>query len=335
LPETALRIGLFYPAGLPDSSRIYIDALAPELTKAGCALVPFAGPVLPAGVDLYWQPSAGRNGPSEIFKNAAAPLVVTFHGAANLALPLRDCYGPGWRQQLKGYFARRETRLGWRRGAGLISAVIAVSEYAKKEAERYLGLPEKLITAIYHGVDHQLFRPVDNTAGRGRCLLHVSAYQPKKNLERLIAAYERLPAGERPPLKIVALGYRPGQVPAGVEIVSQPLGRSEVAGLYQNALALVFPSLHETFGLPIVEAMACGCPVITANNTACAEVAGAAALLIDPRSINEIAGAMKNIAADRPLRLALRAKGLERAAQFAWQKSAGEHAALFRLRAGR
>lgn len=91
----------------------------------------------------------------------------------------------------------------------------------------------------------------------------------------------------------------------------------------------MFPSLHETFGMPILEAMACGCPVITSNVTACPEVAGDAALLVNPRSVDEIANAMRRLMEEQELRETLWERGLKRALQFTWRKSAKKHLEVF------
>ena len=97
----------------------------------------------------------------------------------------------------------------------------------------------------------------------------------------------------------------------------------------QNAFAFVFPSLHESFGLPILEAMACGVPVITSNVTACPEIAGDAAILINPRSVEDISNAMIKIAENKNLRKQLIEKGLERASEFGWEESAKKHLEVF------
>jgi glycosyltransferase involved in cell wall biosynthesis len=97
---------------------------------------------------------------------------------------------------------------------------------------------------------------------------------------------------------------------------------SKLPSLYRGAEALIFPSLYEGFGLPPLEAMACGTPVVTSNVTAMPEVAGDAALLVDPTSVEQIAEAMKRIVSDTALRHQLRAKGLLRAAQFPWANTA-------------
>jgi glycosyltransferase involved in cell wall biosynthesis len=97
---------------------------------------------------------------------------------------------------------------------------------------------------------------------------------------------------------------------------------AQLPSLYRSAQALVFASLYEGFGLPVLEAMACGTPVVTSNTSALPEVAGGAALLVDPTSVEQIAEAMKRIVCDSTLRQQLREKGLTRAAKFSWASTA-------------
>ena len=118
----------------------------------------------------------------------------------------------------------------------------------------------------------------------------------------------------------------------GLEIINTPIEESAIINYYQQALALIFVSLHEGFGLPIAEAMACGTPVITSNSTSCKEIAGDAAILVNPTNINEIKNAMEQIINDRQLQQSLSKKGMERAAQFRWEKTADAfHASLQKL----
>ena len=100
--------------------------------------------------------------------------------------------------------------------------------------------------------------------------------------------------------------------------------------VYSAAQMLIYPSLHEGFGLPIIEAFACGTPVATSNTTACPETAGDAAVLFDPEDITAIARAITSVSTDESLRATLRAKGLVRAKEFSWQKVAEENCALYK-----
>jgi glycosyltransferase involved in cell wall biosynthesis len=107
------------------------------------------------------------------------------------------------------------------------------------------------------------------------------------------------------------------------------MNHEQLVRFYNNAIGFVFPSLHETFGMPILEAMACGCPVITSNVCACPEIAGDAALLVNPRSVEDIAAAILRIITESELRNNLREKGLKRSKIFKWEKSAKEHLKVF------
>ena len=115
----------------------------------------------------------------------------------------------------------------------------------------------------------------------------------------------------------------------GVHLISEMLPQSELAKWYCGAIANVAPSLHETFCMPMIEAMACGCPVITSTMTACPEVAGNAAFLVNPRSVAEIRRAMQRLLDDEALWKQLRQKGLARAQKFTWQKSAEKLLRIF------
>ena len=156
-----------------------------------------------------------------------------------------------------------------------------------------------------------------------------------KNYRRMLEAYAALDPASRPSFRLIVPGCSTRlPTPKGVEITRQPLAGCELAELYRAAIALVVPSLRETFGLPILEAMACGCPVITSTDTGCSEVAGNAALLVDPRSVEDLSSAMRRIVGDGKLRRELRQKGFARAAEFSWKTAARLHLETFRKALG-
>jgi glycosyltransferase involved in cell wall biosynthesis len=259
---------------------------------------------------------------------AVQPVVATFHGAANLALPIYECFGFSTRSMFAGYRSRVMTKATWYIFRKRCTAVITVSNYARQEFEKYLSFVHTKVIPIYYGIDHSIFYPGDIKAEGNPYFLHVSAYQPKKNFDCILAAYRQLPA-DKPRLVAVVPGYRRYIRDSKIEIIQKPYTHKELSNLYRNAFAFLFPSLHETFGLPIMEAMASGCPVITSNTTACAEVAGDAALLVNPRSLEEITNAMNRLILDYNLRIVLRKKGIERAEMFSWRKSAEEYLTVF------
>ena len=162
-------------------------------------------------------------------------------------------------------------------------------------------------------------------------MLSLSAKRPHKNLLALIGALAQIPAERRPLL--VLPGYatdheaqlRERARALGVERDVRFLGwlsGEELEGLWQVADAFVYPSLYEGFGLPVLEAMARGVPVACSNTSSLPEVAGDAALLFDPNEEQAIAGALERLLSDRPEVERLRARGLERAAQFTWERTA-------------
>ncbi len=181
--------------------------------------------------------------------------------------------------------------------------------------------------------------------------LFVGTLEPRKNLPRLLDAYERLlgqAGGQAPDLRLVGPGgwamdplkerlARPAL--QGRVTVSGWVPTEELARLYRDALALVFPSLDEGFGLPILEAMACGLPVLTSDRGAMAEVAGVDALLVDPLDVDGLARAMQRLAADGPFRARLAAAGPARAAMWTWARTAdlttAAYAEIMRGGAGR
>jgi glycosyltransferase involved in cell wall biosynthesis len=312
----------------------YRECVINELRSQGVVIIPFEGKeeAVPQ-CDIAWDPGMGRNRlPSPILNQFDGPLVITLHGSATFTMKWHEVYS-GPLEAIRDKWANETAMKQWKLFRKKISAVIAVSKFGATEAAAVYNLPKSLIFPIYHGVDNNIFFPQKKSPSvetNPPFLLHVSAYQPKKNLERLLVAYTALPEATRPKLIIVAPGIKKAVSIPKVSIIRHTLSSSELANMYNQALGFVFPSLHETFGLPIMEAMACGCPVITSFDTACAEVAGDAALLIDPRSVEDIATAMARLIEEQELRDCLSRKGMEKAAQFTWARSAQKHLNVFR-----
>ena len=203
--------------------------------------------------------------------------------------------------------------------------VVTISEHARGTLLEGYRLPPERVRAIPLGVDHAVFAPSDK-ASRGEFLLYPGRPWRHKNHARLYAAFAQLRAA-RPELRLVLTGDGDyGTLPDGVE--SRGLvPRDELVDLYRRAAALVFPSLYEGFGLPVVEAMACGCPVACSNTTSLPEVAGDAARLFDPRDVDDIAAAVNDVL-DDPGPYA--GRGLERAQRYTWEACAHAHDELYR-----
>ncbi len=205
--------------------------------------------------------------------------------------------------------------------------VISISEHGRQTLiERYRLAPER-VRAIHLAVDHERFRVRGSEPQtRGDYLLYPARPWAHKNHERLYAAFARV-RREHPGLRLVLTGEGEfGDVPAGVQVRGR-VGVDELVELYRGAAAVVFPSLYEGFGMPVVEAMACGAPVACANVTSLPEVAGDAARLFDPRDVDDIAAAVDEVLRNPSPYVA---RGLERAKLFTWDANARAHDAVYR-----
>ncbi|MDQ3454584.1 MAG: glycosyltransferase family 4 protein [Actinomycetota bacterium] len=216
-----------------------------------------------------------------------------------------------------------------------VDAVVTVSDTVSADVRRIFGLPETPVVAVPHGVDHQL-RLADGPAPECELarpyLLAVGVTSERKNMQALVrAASPHWRAGRLPPLVMVG---PEGPVLRRVLDAARQLGVQDfvssagyvpdraLGAYYEAAVALVYPSVDEGFGLPVLEAMAHGTPVLTAAGGATAEVAGDAALLVDPHSEESLAEGLLQIAHDSRLRAELVRRGALRAAEFSWRRSA-------------
>jgi glycosyltransferase involved in cell wall biosynthesis len=208
-----------------------------------------------------------------------------------------------------------------RQAAAGADLIIAVSEFTAGQVEHYLKVPRERIRVVHHGV---LQRAIPKLA-REKIVLCVGAIQRRKNQAGLIKAFRAMPAG----WKLVlagSLGYGADEVMREIEQSPQRddiritgyLTDDELGRWYGRASIFAFPSLDEGFGMPTLEAMAAGVPVISGNRSALPEVCGEAALIVDPESEDELAGALIRLATDRELCEELSRKGRARAANFSW-----------------
>jgi len=228
--------------------------------------------------------------------HAPVPFTVTLH---DLGLVRHPELFPRWH--------RYSGRAGIGRVARAADRVLAVSEFTKREAVELLGVPPERVTVIGNAVD-AMFAP-NGAAAQGDYVLAVGTLEPRKNLRRVAEAASRIGAE----LRVVGAGGWGGVATAGWlgEVSDQ-----ELAALYRGARVVAFPSLYEGFGIPVLEAMASGAPVVTSGGGATEEVAGGAAVLVDPRDVASIAAGLEEAAARRD---ELRALGLERARAYSWR----------------
>lgn len=255
--------------------------------------------------------------------------VVTVHDLSFVRHP--ECFG---------FFRRQYYRAAIGHGARVADTVIADSMSTRSDLIEIAGVPPERVCVVPLGVDPGL-RPVrDEHALRSfrekyalpeRYLLFVGTIEPRKNIVRIIESFASI--AERIPHHLVIAGrkgWKCGDVFKSarrlhVESKVHFTGRiaeEDIAGLYSLTEVFVWPSLYEGFGLPVVEAMACGVPVVTSNRSSLPEVVGNAALLVDPFSTDEIAHAIMRVIDDAPLRGELIAKGFVRASELTWRRTA-------------
>jgi glycosyltransferase involved in cell wall biosynthesis len=226
------------------------------------------------------------------------------------------------------------------------AAVVTVSEFSKSQIASAFPVDPDKIHVIANGVDHARFRPdrVPNPATRPDepFLLYTGGRTPRKNVARIIEALahvrradplSRLRLVLAGPVAAAEAGLRAGAPsdldPKALDFTGF-VDDETLADLYVAAEALIFPSLYEGFGLPILEAMATGTAVITSDGNACAEVAGDAAILVDPTSTAAIAAAISDVSsAPEAVRTSRRRRGISRAATFRWERSARELVELY------
>lgn len=211
--------------------------------------------------------------------------------------------------------------------------LLTVSEFSKQELMTHWKIPARKITVTYNGID-SIFQPAANPQpSKEPYLLYVGNLHPRKNLERLIEAFVQLKSEKNIPhvLKIVGQSawladdiftkVRLSGMEKAVEFTGY-VQQNQLVTLYQNAALTVYPSLYEGFGLPPLEAMASGCPVVTSNRTSLPEVTGGNAVLINPESSADIARGLYTIIDDETLRKKLAAEGPTQARSYSWHACA-------------
>lgn len=218
--------------------------------------------------------------------------------------------------------------------------IITVSEFSKQEILSFFPQCARKIEVVYNGVDLNVFRPMSDQVMiekvkrkyniEGDFLLYLGTIEPRKNIERLLEAYSLIKKKLRYYPKLVLAGGK-GWLDSGIfrtleklklkdnVVLSGYVGDEDVPVLMNAARAFLFPSIYEGFGMPPLEAMACGVPVLTASVASLPEVVGDAAVLVDPFSVDSISSGMKKIISDEKLRTQLSQKGKERAKLFSWE----------------
>ena len=221
--------------------------------------------------------------------------------------------------------------------------IIAISENTKKDIIKYFPCDPEKIKVIYLGADER-FKVYDKAETDAvlskyninkKYIFNAGSIEPRKNLIGLIKAYHSLPGTLKEEYDLIitgSQGWLNSDIYNTVKILglgdkirfTGPVPDEDLPYLYNGATIFVYPSFYEGFGLPVLEAMQCGCPVITSDVSSLPEVAGNAALLVDPEDIDDIKNSMNKLLTDEGLRKRLSIKGLEQAGNFSWDKCARE-----------
>ena len=257
--------------------------------------------------------------------------VVTIHDCIHLMFP----------EYLPNRMALTYARASLWAGARVSNRILTVSEASKRDILRFFDVPPEKISVIYNGIDERFrVQPAEEEMARvtqryqltGDFVLYAGNVKPHKNVERLIDAFQLVRQDGLDHLKLIVIGDEISKYAELRRAVHRYnlhkyvrflgyMPDATLAVLYRLAAVFVFPSLYEGFGLPPLEAMASGTPVVTSNVSSLPEVAGDAAVLVDPRDPRAIADGIRRVLTERGLRETLRAKGLNRAAEFSWERS--------------
>jgi glycosyltransferase involved in cell wall biosynthesis len=281
--------------------------------------------------DLYWEPNIV---PIEHIRSRH--VVTTVHDFSFQHYP--ECLPQERKEYLQKHF--------WK-NIGKSDRIITGSNYVKDEIVGRLNYADADVEVIYHGIDHECFKEYDHSLLRefaaahnlpGKFILFVGSIEPRKNLKNALLAYNSLPQAFKREYKFVLAGFSGWNNDEIMNSIRREkenilylgyLSDPDLAYLFNLASLLIYPSLYEGFGLPPLEAMACGTPVIVSNSSSLPEVCKDAAYYIDPLSIESIREGIVKVISDSELRSMLRQKGLERAQLFSWDTSARKHLSLF------
>jgi glycosyltransferase involved in cell wall biosynthesis len=255
------------------------------------------------------------------------------------------CHGLDWyvMPQASRWIDRLNHRLLIPQYAAKSDAIIAVSETTREHVMKYLDVPGERVHTVYSGLSYAFRQPQDREQLEAtrrrfnlppRFRLYCGAVYPPKNFTRLIRAYAKV--GPARGVQLVIAGGSNRFLSAHELLEPQRQGISDwvhwigwldnadLPAVYRLAEGLLLPSLYESVGMPVMEAMACGCPTLTANRFGTLELAEGAAVLVDPDSVEDIAAGIVRLLEDQQLRAQLRAAGLKRAEHFTWQRTAAE-----------
>jgi len=272
------------------------------------------------------------------------PSVVTIHDCIHLMFP----------QYLPNRVAYAYARAQMWSAARRSNCILTVSEASKRDILHLFNVAPEKIVVVYNAIDsHFSVTPSEEAVARvreryqldHRFVLYVGNIKPHKNLVRLIEAFDELRRGELEDLKLLIIGDQISKLPALRRAVHRHklhnhvrflgyLADDQLAILYRLASVFAFPSLYEGFGLPPLEAMASGTPVVTSNVSSLPEVVGGAAVLVDPYDVDAIVDGLRRVLTNPTLAAEMRQKGIARAREFSWERSVAKTWAVYQQIAG-
>ena len=277
--------------------------------------------------DLYWQPNFVPN-----LGIKAKKVVTSVH---DFSFILHKDFHPKERiEYLEKYFFKNIVKS---------DAIITGSEFSKREILERLDFKDEDIHVIYHGIDHVLFRVYEDLSVDfdlpKKFIFSVGSIEPRKNLIGLLKAYNLLSNEIKDEYKLVLAGFKGWENDEIMNIINKNkeniiylgfISDIELAKVYNLSSCFVFPSFYEGFGLPVLEAMACGSPVVCSNTTSLPEVGGDTTVYCNPYDINDIKDKIELVLNNTLLQEEMIRKGLERANLFSWEKSATQHMEVFK-----
>ena len=294
----------------------FVKSFTDELPRSVGRGLLFESGVLPPGLEMFH--GLNQRMPHARFRRS----VCTFH----------DLFVMTGRYSSAEFRARFESQA--REAAARADLIIAVSAFTGDQAHDLLGIERSRLRVVHHGV-----RPLPHAdVPREPVILSVGAVQHRKNTTRLVEAFETVP----PPWRLILAGSASGY---GADAIIQRIERSpsrsrilvtgyvstaDLGAWYSRASVFAFPSLDEGFGMPVLEAMSFGVPVLASNRSALPEVCGDAALIVEAEDTSAIAGGLARLTEEEPLRAELAARGAARAREFTWQKAVDRTWSVYR-----
>ncbi|MEY4504675.1 MAG: hypothetical protein RL154_971 [Pseudomonadota bacterium] len=297
------------------------NRVAKKLTRAGLRV--YNSLTMPI-YDLYWQPNFI---PRDDIKTKK--IITTVH---DFSWHIE----PSWHPKERADDMQKRFWDGIKR----TDRIITGSEFTKQEIIKYLNYSADKIDVIYHGVDHSVFYPSNEITLDlpKKYILAVGSIEPRKNLINLLKAYDTFDAEFKNEYKLILVGFKGWNNSDIMSIIEKNktniiylgyINDNELREVYSRASVFVYPSLYEGFGIPPLEAMACGTAVVVSNVSSLPEACGDSALYINPLCIDEIIAAIKSILENSALQNEYKQKGIKWAANFTWQESTKKHIESF------